>query len=195
MVGGSSGTAMAAALKFAQRLDKPKHFVVLFPDTGRNYLSKIYSDEWMREQGFAEGVARKTAMVGDVLAHKKEAPFMISVRPRDALHRAVGLMHQHSISQIPVIDGNRLVGSLNEASVMKLLYDGIDATKQEIAAVMGTPLPTVEKDRDVSEAHRLLLTGSSGLVVTEGGAPRGVITRTDLINYWLAEKEERHGEI
>lgn len=78
---------------------------------------------------------------------------------------------------------------MNEASLMKLLHDGVGFTKQEIFSVMGQPLPTLDEEADVSEAYRLLLSGTTGIVVTRDEVPTGVITQTDLINHWLTQKE------
>ena len=80
---------MAAALKYARRLSKPKFIVVLLPDTGRNYLTKIFSDSWMQENGFWEGKKPVTIVVKDILAEKKLIPLLISVAPRDTLSRTI----------------------------------------------------------------------------------------------------------
>jgi cystathionine beta-synthase len=190
LIGGSSGTAVAAALKYAQRLDEPKYIVALLPDTGRNYLTKIFSDSWMQENGFWEDKEIRVTKVKEILTEKKDFPQMISVGTRDILSKAVQLMHEHNISQLPVIDKRKVVGSLDEASLMKLLHDGVDFSKQQISAVMGKPLPTLDEDVDISEAYRLLLSGTIGIVVARTGVPAGVITRADLINYWVTRKEE-----
>jgi cystathionine beta-synthase len=189
LVGGSSGTAVAAALKYAQRLKKPKYMVVLLPDTGRNYLTKIYSDAWMQENGFWEGKEIRITKVKEILSQKKDLPPMISVHSRDVLSKAVKLMHEYNISQLPVIDDGKAVGSLHEGSLMKLLHDGVEFTKQGIFAVMGKPLPALDEEIDVSEAYRLLLSGTTGILVTRSEVPIGVMTRADLINYWATKKE------
>ncbi len=190
LVGGSSGTAVAAALKYAQRLEQPRYIIALLPDTGRNYLTKMFSDSWMQENGFWEEKEIRKTRVGEILAQKKNFPSMISVNAKDSLSRAVSLMHEYNISQLPVTDNKKAVGSLDEASMMKLLHDGVDFTKQEISAVMGKPMPTLEDEVDISEAYRLLLSGTIGVIVTRNNVPVGVITRTDLINYWVIRKEE-----
>jgi cystathionine beta-synthase len=189
--GGSSGTALAAALKYAQRLDRPRNIVVLLPDTGRNYLSKIYSDEWMRQNGFWEQPQVNSVKIAAVLGQKKDAPSLISVSPQDKLKVAVQLFHRHNISQLPVIEHDKVVGSLNEASIMKSLHDGVDLNNQDIGVVMGNPLPVLDEETDISEAYRLLLGGSPALVVTRDGTPFGLISRFDLINT-LINKEENH---
>ncbi|MGB7574331.1 MAG: cystathionine beta-synthase [Thermodesulfobacteriota bacterium] len=189
LVGGSSGTAVAAALKYARRLKKSKYILALLPDTGRNYLSKMYSDAWMQENGFWEGKEIRMIKIKAIVAQKKDLPPMISVHPRDILSKAVKLMHEYNISQLPVIDHGKVVGSLNEASLMKLLHDGVEFTKQRILAVMAKPLPTLDEEIDVSEAYRLLLSGTTGIIATRNEVPIGVITRADLINHWVTQKE------
>ena len=187
LAGGSSGTALAAALKYAQRLDRPRTIVVLLPDTGRNYLSKVFSDRWMQENGFWEDRARSSLVVGEILSGKTQQPTLISVSPHDKLGRAIALMEAHSISQLPVVEQDRVVGSLNESAIMKVLHDGLDVVNQEIAAVMGKPLPTLDVQTDAAEAYRLLLAGAPGIIVTFGVEKRGigVITRSDLISLWV----------
>jgi cystathionine beta-synthase len=191
LAGGSSGTALAAALQYAQRLEQPKYIVVLLPDTGRNYIDKIYSDRWMMENGFLKEKRRTPARVCDVLATKQAFPSILCVSPGEKLVRAIGLMQEYGISQLPVIEGGKVVGSLNEASIMKLLHDGINFERQQIRAVMGRPLPAMEGDTDVSEAFRVLLSGASGIVVVQDGVPQGVITRADLVSFWMHRQEEQ----
>jgi len=193
LAGGSSGTALAAAMKFAQRLEQPKYIVVLLPDTGRNYIDKIYSDQWMMENGFLEDARAEPVHVLDVLTAKDAFPSIICVSPAENLVRAIALMQRYSISQLPVIEDDRVVGSLNEASVMKLLHDGINFRQQQIGAVMGKPLPVIDAETDVSEAFRILLSGASGIVVVQDGIPRGVITRWDLVSFWTQKGEEQNG--
>jgi cystathionine beta-synthase len=188
-VGGSSGTALAAALKYAQRLERPRNIVVLLPDTGRNYLSKIYSDDWMRQNGFWQTHEQRSVKIGQVIGHKKEAPAIISVGPKEKLKVAVQLFTQHNISQLPVIEENKVIGALNEASIMKSLHDGVDLNNQDIGVVMGNPLPVLDECTDIAEAYRLLLGGSPALVVTQDSVPYGIISRFDIINA-LINKDE-----
>ncbi|MDP3011104.1 MAG: cystathionine beta-synthase, partial [Candidatus Hydromicrobium sp.] len=189
LVGGSSGTAVAAALKFAQRLKETKYIVVLLPDTGRNYLTKIFSDSWMQKNGFWEENEVRVIKIIEILKQKKDFPSIISVSTGEILSNALNLIHKYNISQLPVIDDNKVVGSLNEISLMKLFHDGIDFNKQQILAVMGKPLPTLDKDVDIAEAYRVLLSGTTGIIVTEDEIPIAVITRVDLINYWAAQNK------
>jgi cystathionine beta-synthase len=185
LVGGSCGTAISAALKYAARLTEPKYIVVLLPDTGRNYINKIYSDIWMQENGFWEGKTVKSIKVGEILSQKKDFPSLVFVSPQDTLSQAINLLEKLNISQIPVIDNNQVVGNLNEAALMKLLHEGINFFNQEVSAVMGKPLPILNENVDISEAYRLLLSGTTGIIIEQDEISIGLITRTDLIKYWI----------
>ncbi len=189
LVGGSSGTALAAALKYAKRLTEPKYFVVVLPDTGRNYINKIYSDKWMKQNGFWEGKKPKTVYIKDILACKKNLPPLISISSKDKLIKAVSLIKEFNISQIPVIDDKNVIGSLNEVSLMQHLHDNIEIEHKEICAVMGKPLPSLDEKTEITEAYRILLTEASGIVVKQNNRPIGLITRTDLVNYWVSQNK------
>ncbi|MCB4790341.1 MAG: cystathionine beta-synthase [Elusimicrobia bacterium] len=196
LAGGSAGTAFAAALKYAKRLEDPKFIVVLLPDTGRNYLNKIFSDSWMQENGFWEGRENRPVKVKELLDARRNLPPLISVQPHETLASAVKLMHRYNISQLPVIDNRKVIGSLNEASVMKNLSDGIDFSKQNISAVMGKPLPHLHEDQEISEAYRILLSGSSGIIVLRNDEnPVAILTRSDIIDYLITRKQEHIYEI
>ena len=185
LAGGSSGTALAAALKYAERLTEPRTFVVLLPDTGRNYLTKIFSDRWMQENGYWESAVKERAVVGQVLEKRQNLPPLISVSPADTLQEVIELFHRYNISQIPVLDGGRSVGSLQESTLLKLVGDGINPASQRVGAVMGKPLPVVDLQVEISEAYRLLLAGAGALLAAEEGVPRAVITRIDLIDFYV----------
>ena len=188
LAGGSAGTALAAALKYAQRSTTPQNIVVLLPDTGRNYLTKIYSDRWMQENGFWESEVKASIPLLSVASNKGVGPQLIFVASADKVHKAFELMHEYNISQIPVIDNNTCVGSLQEATLLKLVYDGIDITNQDVRAVMGKPLPIVDSTTEASEAYRILLSGASAVLVTHNTIPQTILTRIDLIDYYVRNK-------
>jgi len=187
LVGGSSGTVVAAAIKYAARLKEPKYIVVLLADTGRNYINKIYSDAWMQENGFWTGILTKATKVGEILSQKTDFPSLVSVTPRDKLSKATDLLQKLGISQLPVIDQNHVVGSVNEAALMKCLHDGINFSNQEVAVVMGKALPILDEGVDIAEAYRVLLSGTTGIIVVHDHVPIGLITRADLIRYWIQQ--------
>ncbi len=184
LAGGSSGTALAAALKYAERLSEPRLLVVLLPDTGRNYLSKIFSDRWMQENGYWESGRKERSTVRQVLEKRKNLPPLISVPPAGTLQEVIELFHRYNISQIPVLDGGRSVGSLQESTLLKLVGDGVNPASQQVGAVMGKPLPVIDLETEISEANRLLLAGAGALLAAEGGVPKAVVTRIDLIDFY-----------
>ncbi|HOJ20977.1 MAG TPA: cystathionine beta-synthase [Armatimonadota bacterium] len=190
LVGGSSGTAVAAAIAYARRLEPGKVIVALLPDTGRNYLSKIYSDRWMEENGFLEPTQER-ATAGDVLLSKRGMPGLIAIAPEEPAVEAVLRMERYGISQLPVLAGDQVLGSVNEVTLVKLLHDGVDLAAKTASEVMGKPLPAVDAATDVSEVYRLLLAGHGGVIVSHEGAPIGLLARIDLVNYWTGRGEER----
>ena len=149
----------------------------------------------MQENGFWEGRKSRTVTVKEILRSKRNLPLLISVSPHDKLIQAVFLIQELNISQLPVIDGNDIVGSLNDSSLMQLLHDGIEFDRQDIGLVMGKPLPSLDERIDISEAYRVLLTGATGIVVKQEGVPVALITRADLVTYWITEKEEDYNAI
>ncbi len=190
LVGGSAGTAVAAALRYAQRLDRDKLMVVILPDTGRNYLSRFYSDRWLEANGFPLGGAA-TATVDQVLQSKSNPAELVVLAPTDSLLRAAAVMQRFAVSQVPVIADEQVVGSITEATLAKLLHDGVDPAQTPVNDVMGGPLPTIDGRVDVAEAYRLLLSGHAGLVVMQDGRPFGFLARSDLVRYWLQSPTAR----
>jgi cystathionine beta-synthase len=187
LVGGSSGTAVAAALTYARRLEPGKVVVVMLPDTGRNYLTKFYSDRWLEDNGFTDQVQPRFSS-GEVLALKRRIDDLIAVSPRASVLEAVRLMEVHGISQLPVIDDGKPVGSLTEVTLVKSLHDG-DPVDTRVDEVMGDPLPSVDEGVDVTEPYRLLMGGHNGVLITRCGTPVGLLTRYDLLDFWTAERE------
>ena len=189
LVGGSAGTAVSAAIKYARRLDPGTLIVVLLPDTGRNYLTKIFSDAWMEEIGCLDYVPDKVT-AGEVLASKQGIPTMISIGPGQKAIEAVKIMEAHGISQLPVIEAGKAIGSLNEVTLAKLLHDGADLREQAVSEVMGRPLPQVDEATNVSEPYRLLLSGHGGVLVTRDGQVYGFLARIDLVDFWAGRLEK-----
>ena len=189
LVGGSAGTATAAALKYALRLKPGAVVVVLLPDTGRNYLTKIFSDRWLQENAFDVTIP-EVLTAGTILARKHGAPALVAVTPAESAIEAVHLMEQYGISQVPVVENGITLGHLSEVTIVKLLHDGVDLRSKPIGEIMGKPLPEVDENLDVSEAYRLLLAGHGGVVVTREGAAFGFLSRIDLAEYWAAQLDQ-----
>lgn len=182
LLGGSTGTNVAAALRYARRLG-PGHLVVaLGCDTGRNYLSKFFDDRWLAENKltFAEPQAHS---VGDLLKKRGERK-LVTVSPDTTIERAIQLMEETGISQLPVMDGGRPVGSVQEVTLARVLHDGRDPTQVPVGEVMARPLPVVDIHTHLDEAYRLLLAGYTGVLATNDGKVVDIVTRIDLIHYW-----------
>ena len=182
LVGGSSGTAAVAAVKLAKTLPKDAIVVVIFPDSGRGYMSKIFNDEWMIANGFiAEGKRRAT--VGDVLRSKTPAPPLITVAETDTVKTALDLLRRYEISQLPVVRGKELVGSVNDIAVMQAVFDRADILHKPVSEVMGRPFPALEAFEEIDHAYKLMTLANAAIVVTDGGDPIGVLARQDIISY------------
>jgi len=182
LVGGSSGAAIEAALQYGRRLGPDDLIVTVFADGGRNYLSRLYSDEWLAEHGYLES-ASKAHTVGEVLEFRGPGP-LIYVAPDDTAETAIQRLREHDVSQMPVIDDGRLVGSIREITVARLLHDRRDPNEVPVREVMARPLPRVEFGTDVNEVYRLLMSGHSGVMVMHGRAIEGIVTRIDLVGFW-----------
>lgn len=184
LVGGSAGTALAAAVKYAQRLEAGKNIVVLLPDTGRNYLTKFFSDDWMFENGFLDKAPEKIS-VGEILQSKDRMPSLISIEANDLAIKAANLMKKHEISQLPVLKNGEVVGGLNEVTLIKLLYDGVNLSKKRVSEVMGKSLPQLDESVDISELYRLLMAGYGGVIVTKNNQAHGFLAKMDFADYWI----------
>ncbi len=192
LVGGSCGTAVAAALRYARRLGPSDLVVALCPDTGRNYLSKLYSDEWMIEHGYMATRAQPHA-AGELLALRP--PYkLISVGPDQPAEDAVQLLRKNGISQMPVIEDGKVVGCIREITVAKVLHGHADPRQVAIRNIMARPMPQVDESVDLEEVYRLLMAGNSGVITTKGGAITGIITRMDLVDFWERVEFERTPE-
>ncbi len=185
LVGGSSGTAAVAAIKLAKTLPPEAVLVVVFPDSGRGYMSKIFNDEWMTANGFiAEGT--RAATVGDVLRSKEPLPPMITVRETDVVKEALDLLRRYEISQIPVIRDGNVVGSVNDVAVMQAVFDRADLLHKPVREVMGRPFPTLDISAEMDRAYKLMTLANAAILVMDGMRPIGVLTRQDIISFLSA---------
>jgi cystathionine beta-synthase len=192
LVGGSSGTAVVAALEVSRELDKDKTVVVILPDTGRNYLSKLYSDAWLLQYGMLE--RPEVVRVEEVLAAKHgEVPPLVTVSAHEKVRRAVDVLQEFGISQAPVVrepgtlDVAQVVGSIRERALLDRLFRDPDALQADVAEVMGPPVAMVEHDEPVEIAFEALQLGPAVLVV-KGGQALGVLTRSDLLEFLAHRK-------
>jgi cystathionine beta-synthase len=180
VAGSSSGAAVLGALRVARRLGSGKTVVVVLPDTGRNYLGKVYNDEWMEEHGFLPSKGEKVRV--RALLHSKPRGLrgVLSVRPSDQLADALLVMASKGITHLPVIAGGVQVGGLAAGTVLKAASSRRRGMMVEDA--MDAPFPTVEESGSITLPGASLV-GSGALVVTRGNRAVGVVTTTDVINY------------
>ena len=203
LVGGSAGTAVWAALLVARELPEEALIVVILPDTGRNYLSKLYSDTWMLQYGFLE--TAEIVSVDEVMAAKhgghgdsgehSDMPSIVTVGAHEKVRQAIDALHEHDISQAPVVrDGSTavsaFVGSVREATLLDRLFRDPDSLQADVAEVMAPPFPMVEHDEPIQTAFSELQ-GSPAVVVTKAGEALGVLTRSDLLEF-LAHRPGAH---
>jgi cystathionine beta-synthase len=201
LIGGSGGSAVVAALRVAFEIDDPKALiVVLLPDTGRNYLSKIYNEEWMRSNGFLEQFP--THSVGEVVGRRgvdSRLPPFVGVQARDTVRAAIDAMQHYGISQLPVVetDGNggpetRLVGSIQERTLLDRVYRDPSLIESAVGAAMDPPFPTIARTADMDEAFDLLLGGANAIVVVDRDEPVGMVTKLDLLEFVAQHTGRRH---
>jgi cystathionine beta-synthase len=191
LVGGSAGTAMFAALTVARELDESKLIVVIFPDTGRNYLSKVFSDSWMLQYGFLE--RPETIRVEEVLSAKHgETPVLVSIGAHDKVRQAVDRLQEFGISQAPVVredthEVSAFVGSIRERTLLDRIFRDPDSLQADVAEVMAPPFPMVEFDEPLETAFAELQ-HAPAVVVSKQGEALGILTRSDLLEF-LAHRE------
>jgi cystathionine beta-synthase len=186
LAGGSGGLALHAALKIAAEITDPEAMVVvILPDGGRSYLSKIFSDAWMRQYGFLERATELT--VGDVLRRKRSAgelPSLVTVQPHFRVREAVALLHEHRVSQLPVVsahDPATVVGAVGERGLLRRAAEDPALLDAEVVQVMEPPFSAVSDEDPVREAVELLSGDQQALMVTHAGRAEGLVTRTDLL--------------
>jgi cystathionine beta-synthase len=186
LAGGSGGMAVHAALQVASEIDDPEALVaVVLPDGGRSYLSKIYSDAWMTQHGFLE--RRGDGTVGDALAAKQQdgaVPPLVTVTSNQKVRDAIALLHEHGVSQLPVVsahDPQSVVGSIGERGLLKQAVGAPDLLDAEVVHVMEAPFPAVAAGDPVREAVELLAGERQALLVLDEGRPAGILTRADLL--------------
>ncbi|OMH23655.1 cystathionine beta-synthase [Tersicoccus phoenicis] len=191
LVGGSSGMAVAAALRAGKDLPADAVVVVLLPDSGRGYLQKVYSDAWMRSLGFAGPDGDTT--VREVLAGKDGGlPALVHAHPSDTVHDAIEIMHEYGVSQLPVLSTEppvmlgEVAGSLDERSLLDAVFTGAARLADPVSRHQGAGLPHIGIHEDI-DALQLRLRDADALLVLEEAKPVGVITRSDLLAFYAKE--------
>jgi cystathionine beta-synthase len=182
LLGGSSGTAVAAALRYARRLTSEHLVVALAADTGRNYMSKQFDDDWLAANKLTT-VIDVPHSIGDLL--KSRGPRkLVFISPKASVSEAINLLQTTGISQLPVIDDDKSVGSIQEVTIARILHDHSDPDNVKVGDIMARPLPQLEMTVHLDEAYRLLLAGNTGVLATQDGKVSDIVTRIDLVHYW-----------
>ncbi|MEU4527648.1 cystathionine beta-synthase [Micromonospora sp. DT53] len=188
LVGGSCGMAVVAALEVARRAGPDDVVVVLLPDGGRGYLSKIFNDSWMARYGFLDNSGAEPT-VADALASKPGGlPELVHVHPTETVRDAIDYMREYGVSQLPVLKAEppvvtgEVAGSIAERDLLDALFTGQAHLHDTIERHMGDPLPMIGGGQPVSEAVGMLEKSDAALVLVDG-KPKGVLTRQDLLSH------------
>jgi len=188
LVGGSCGMAAMAALRVAERAGPDAVVVVLLPDGGRGYLSKIFNDDWMARYGFLS-TASGGLTISDVLAAKRgNLPEMVHVHPNDTVRDAIDIMREYGVSQLPVLKAEppvvtgEIAGSIAEKDLLDALFTGGAQLHDSVEKHLSAPLPMIGGGQPVSEAVVLLEKADAALVLVDG-KPVGVISRQDVLTH------------
>lgn len=178
--GSSTGTLLAAALRFCREQTEPKRVVSLVCDTGTRYLSKIYNDQWMTDQGLLQ--RKRYGDLRDIVARRFEEGRVVSVGPGDTLLTAFQRMRLADISQLPVLDGQRLVGVIDESDILLGVHDDPEHFRSDVASAMSTAPETLAPGASLKELEAVLARGLVAIIADASGF-HGLITRFDLLNH------------
>jgi len=188
LVGGSCGMAVVAALRVAEQLGPDDVMVVLLPDGGRGYLSKIFNDRWMASYGFARADVRAT--VADVLRGKTGAmPALVHTHPSETVRDAIEILREYNVSQMPVVKAEppvvlgEVAGAVSERELLDAVFTGRAALADRVERHMSPALPLVGAGEPV-EAARHALEAVDAVMVVDDGKPVGVLTRHDLLGFF-----------
>lgn len=177
LLGYSAGSAVAGLIQLKDRLQPGDVVVVVIHDHGSRYVGKIFNDDWMRERGFLETELR----VKDLIALKKDKNFF-TVQTTDSIRDAFHLMKTHNISQLPVLENDRIAGSLTENAVLSILLENpIQNSEKEIGAIMGPPFPLVEENLPFSKLSRYFNSTSSAVLAKDTAGQWHILTQFDVI--------------
>ncbi len=180
-VGGSAGMAAWVALQVAKDCGPDDLVVVLLPDTGERYLTKVHNDEWMRDNHLLDLSAARVA--GLLTGKTPRLRQLISVESGEPLRRALTLIEQHDVSQLPVLRGGEVVGTLEEGEVLRTALASPASLEKRVDDFMAAPLPVVGAEEPAEAVAKLLASRNAAVLVREGGAVTGILTRYDMIQF------------
>jgi cystathionine beta-synthase len=191
LVGGSSGLAVAAALKVAATADPDDVIVVILPDGGRGYLSKIFNDVWMADYGFLRDQAVGPTVADLLAARESNLPALVHVHPDETVAQAIALLREYDVSQLPVVQEEpplmaaEVAGSVAERDLLDALVSGRARPQDPVSSHMSPALPVLGQGEPVSRAAAALEKSGAALVHVDG-KPAAVLTRADLLAYYAA---------
>jgi cystathionine beta-synthase len=186
MAGTSTGTLVAAALRYCRESSAPKRVVSLVCDSGNKYLSKVYNDFWMHEQGFIE--RKRTGDLRDLISRRHGERAVATVDADDKVLTAYQRMKLYDVSQLPVLKAGRIVGIVDEEDILAEVYDNPRHFDEPVAEAMESHLVTVPPTASIAELMEIFKRGMVAIVV-DGEEFLGLITRIDLLN-WLRRRSE-----
>jgi cystathionine beta-synthase len=194
LVGGSCGTAIYAALQISKNLTEKDVVVVLLPDGGRGYLSKMYSEDWMRENGFMP-TPEFSYYASDLLDRKTasgKVPEMITVNANDSVQSALNAMEKHGIDQLPVVnDAGQNVGHINDVIVMQVVYERKDPNVVRLNSVMGRACPQFDIKSEIDQLYKAFRLGAPMVVLTKDSKAVGVLTKFDIMSHLRQSIDEK----
>jgi cystathionine beta-synthase len=198
LVGGSTGSTAWAGMQVAKKLGPEARVLMMFPDSGRSYLSKFYDDNWMIQYGFLERTTPPPA-VEEVLRFRRvghEVPDLVTIGSHKKVGAAIDVMQRYGISQLVVVRSEPvdsladIVGSLQERELLERVFRNADALNEDVAVAMQPPLRAVDAGASVNEIYEGLSGGSGAVVVASGGRPTGILTRSDLLEFLAARRSQ-----
>jgi cystathionine beta-synthase len=180
-VGGSTGVNVVSALDVARRVDDPKAYVVtVLADTGERYLTKVYNEEWLRENQLVED---ERPTVGRLISAKtSDAPPVIHVAPEASVRQALNLMSTYNVSQLPVLEDNDGVGAVSEQALMARALGEPKILDSPVREVMDAPFPVVDSESPIAQMATLLSRTTPAALVRRDGTVVGIVTRYDLLH-------------
>lgn len=186
LAGGSAGAAVSGALRVAKTLKESDVIVIILPDTGRGYLSKIYSEKWMREMGFLTDSPYRITLK-HLLEKKELGDKLISINKKATVKEAIETMRKSSISQLPVIGTKGYSGSLSEIALMQGIFDRSISLIDHIEKIMNKPFPELDENTEADMAFKEFSLGSPAIIVTRDKEPVGLLTKIDLLDHFLED--------
>ena len=198
LVGGSTGSTAWAGIQVAKRYGPDTSVLMLFPDSGRSYLSKFFDDNWMIQYGLLERTTPQPS-VDEVLRFRRvdrEVPEFVTIGSHEKVGAAIDAMRRYGISQLPVVRDEPVdsladvVGSLQERELLERVFRNADALNEDVAVAMQPPLPAVDADASVDQVYEGLSGGSGAVVVVSDGRPSGILTRSDLLEFLAARRSQ-----